>query len=802
VALARRGCGAALLLVLGLAACGRGADPVRGPQRFVLVTIDTLRADHIGCYGDAKATTPTLDALAARGVRFETAISPAPLTLPSHATLLTALDPPEHGVRSNGHYRLPEGLPTLAERMREAGFGSAAFVSAFVLDRRFGLARGFDHYDDRVGVQDLDEGVASRPADQTVDAVLAWLEGAPERFFLWVHFYDPHAPYVAPEAYQARQLGRPYDAEITFADAELGRLLAALDERFGPEGTVAIVTSDHGESLGEHGEPTHAFTLYEATQRIPLLMAGAGLPVGVVVSQGLARLADVAPSVLELAGLPGFEPAAGRSLLPLARGEPEPEPRLAWIETLATQLDFGWSPLLGVRTAEHKYIRAPRPELFALATDPKEEHNLASAEPERVRELDAWIEAREPAKRAAPNLAPGAEVTQQLRALGYVAAEPQATARAYGEVGGADPKDQIGVLAVMQEALQALFAGREARALELLAPLGESGLEVERLRGEAALRSGNFAMARAAAERALRLNPGHAHILVLVGRVAEAEGQLAGAAATFRRALELEPESAEAWIGLGRVAEAEGRIEEARERYAHASDLARVESESVWRLAALEIESGRFAEARSVLSALPQRLVRSPEPAARLALAERRAGRRDLATLRLSGALRVQPAASVLLLAQADVHEEEGREAAALAARRKAHAADPDDRAARLALARSLALVRKDLELARELAEDCAAHARSAEALEVLALVRSARGEYETALALSDEALAGAPEPARPGILLRRAEALAGLGRIEEAARTVAEARALAGDDLRTESSAARVEKLIESASR
>ena len=188
-------------------ACGRLAPPV--PERVVLVSIDTLRADHVGCYGAAEATTPTLDALAARGARFETAISPAPLTLPSHATLLTALDPPEHGVRNNGSYRLREEVPTLAERMHEAGFASAAFVSAFVLDRRFGLARGFDHYDDLLGVQDEEVGVAARSAGQTVDSALAWLEGAPERFFLFVHLYDPHFPYEPPEPHRSRTSAAP-----------------------------------------------------------------------------------------------------------------------------------------------------------------------------------------------------------------------------------------------------------------------------------------------------------------------------------------------------------------------------------------------------------------------------------------------------------------------------------------------------------------------------------------------------------------------------------------------------------------
>ena len=205
----------------------------------MLVTIDTLRADHVGCYGAEWASTPTLDGLARRGVRFTTAISPAPLTLPSHATLFTALDPPEHGVRANGAFRLEEGVPTLAECFESAGFATAAFVSAFVLDRRFGLARGFAHYDDALGVQNEEIGVASRPGGASVDAALAWLESAPERFFLWLHLYDPHAPYEPPEPHRTRQLGRPYDGEIAYADAELGRLLAALDARF-PDGRTLV----------------------------------------------------------------------------------------------------------------------------------------------------------------------------------------------------------------------------------------------------------------------------------------------------------------------------------------------------------------------------------------------------------------------------------------------------------------------------------------------------------------------------------------------------------------------------------
>jgi choline-sulfatase len=786
--------------LLGWAGCAREAEPTAasGAERFVLVTIDTLRADHVGSYGAAGATTPALDALAERGTRFETAIAPTPLTLPSHATLFTALDPPEHGVRGNGSFRLRDDLPTLAERMKAGGFATAAFVSAFVLDRRFGVARGFDHYDDRVGVQALEAGVASRPADQTVDAALAWLAESPERFFLWLHLYDPHAPYEAPEAYQARHLGQPYDAEIAFADAELGRLLAALESRF-PSGTVVLATSDHGESLGEHGEPTHAFTVYDATQRVPLLLAGPGVPAGAVVP-ALVRLADVAPTLLELGGLPALGATTGRSLLPLVRSEAEAAPRVAWVETLATQLDFGWSPLLGVRTPSHKYVRAPRPELYALAADPGETRNLAAEQPELARELDGLVEVRAAAA-AAPRPIVDPEVSEQLRALGYVAGGAASPGgRALGVVGGPDPKDEIrrGTLTTIQAALELMVTGREADALARLDTLDATGLELELLRGEAALRAGAFDRARAAASHARALDPGHAPCLVLLARVAEAEARLADAEAAFRDALALDPGTAEAWTGLGRVAEARGDLEAARESYERASQLARVDSESLWRLAALQLESGHAEAARAALAALPQRISATPQAAARLALAERNAGRPDLAALRLESALRRHPRAPELLLAKAEVLEDQGRAPAALAVLRKAHAARPHTGAVRLALARSLALAEEDLSEALALAEATAEHTRSADASEVLALVHAARGEFAAALAVADEALTAAPPPpARARLLFRRAEALAGLGRSEEAAQDLAEARRLAGESPRAKASAERVEKRL-----
>lgn len=222
----------------------------------LLVTIDTLRADRLGCYGYAGAATPVLDALAARGVRFATAIAHVPLTTPSHASILTGLTPLRHGVRDNGDFVLPDRIPTLAEAFHDAGYRTAAFVSGFPLDRRFGLARGFDTYDDHLphGEDRRRSAYVERPADQTTAAVRSWLEGGtPSPWFLWVHYFDPHSPYEPPPDFAARFAGRPYDGEVAFVDAQIGVLLALLEAKGLAPRTRVLVTADHGESLGEHG---------------------------------------------------------------------------------------------------------------------------------------------------------------------------------------------------------------------------------------------------------------------------------------------------------------------------------------------------------------------------------------------------------------------------------------------------------------------------------------------------------------------------------------------------------------------
>ncbi len=702
-----------IALVVAALACGR---PV---ERVVLVSIDTLRADHLGCYGAAFAHTPRLDALASGGVRFATAISPVPLTLPSHTTLLTGLDPPEHGVRHNGVFRLEEDVPTLAERMREAGFATAGFVAAYVLDRQFGLARGFDRYDDRTSRSKFGRGILGfpeRPANQVVDAALGWLGSAPERFFLWVHFYDPHSEHRPPPGFASAFPGRPYDGEIAFVDAQLGRLLTALGERFPDGRTLVVVTADHGEGLGEHGEATHSHLVYDATQHVPLVMNGPGLRAGRVV-EGVVALRDVAPTLLDLAGAPPLPGATGRSLAAAARGRAL-EPRPAHVETLATQLDWGWSPLLGVRSDGFKYIRAPRSELYDLAADPGETRNLVAAEAERAAALDGELDRRlASARPVVPNLRLADEGRERLEALGYVVATDLAARPDLGVVGGRDPKDEIGTLAVVYEADRLVGEQQPTQALaKLLANPMENNMVYQVLLAAAALAAGDPALAERAARSAIRAAPLLHAGWSRLAQALEMQERWDEAADVYEAMAERDPRSGEVQAALGRLAERAGDLGGAADRYRRAGAVARPEPAATWLLAALELEAGRTDAADALLEDVAQELLAEPVAAIRLARAERRAGRSDRAVARLDAALRASPGWVELRLARAEVLDELGGRAV------------------------------------------------------------EARAEREAALAILDRGMAGLDPAVRGHLLWVRARILEDLGRREEAARSLEEA--------------------------
>ncbi len=372
-----------------IAACGGPKKPGAGTENVLLITLDTTRADRLSCYGYAKNKTPGLDALAERGVLFENAQSPAPLTLPSHCTIMTGLYPPAHGVRNNGSYALAPRFITMARIFHEQGLRTAAFVASFTVDSRFGLNQGFDFYDDQLAPPDRFKLYESeRPAEAVYSVFRTWLEAnAGNRFFAWVHFYDPHFPYTPPEPFLS-QTADPYDGEIAYMDHYVGEISRLLQTLGLTEKTLIVVAGDHGEGFGEHKELGHQFFCYEETQHVPLVFVPPGQEFRGMRLKERVSLVDVLPTVLDLCGLPPQKQVQGRSLVPAMRHKSLPE-RDLYFESLFSNEVLGCAPLTGLYRQNLKWIDLPQPELYDLAADPGEQHNLAQQRPDEVRQLKA-----------------------------------------------------------------------------------------------------------------------------------------------------------------------------------------------------------------------------------------------------------------------------------------------------------------------------------------------------------------------------------------------------------------------------
>lgn len=431
------------------------------PLSVLLVTLDTTRADRLGCYGRTGAATPHLDALAARGVLFRQAYAHVPLTCPSHSSLLTGRLPTRHGVRDNGGYVLAPDIPTVAERFQAAGHRTAAFVSAFVLDRRFGLGRGFGTYHDRVPAgRAADQGDPSHRsvrAEETVGRAMQWLsaDGA-QPFFLWVHLFDAHHPYEPPEPYASRFRADPYDGEIAYLDAQLGPLLDAAAAR----GALVAVVGDHGEGLGDHQEVTHGYFVYGNTQRVPFLLSLPGhLPQGTAVD-GVVRGVDLAPTLLDVAGLPPLADVDGTSLVGWLTGRRDGDAGPAYLESYHPRFWWGAQELLGLRSGRFLFIEAPRPELYDVVADPGEKTNLAASRPAELEALRARLRTINAGGPPAPAGKVDDDTARRLRALGYVGAGP---APAAGPL--PDPKDNGPVLEAVTRGHELLERGQLTEAL-------------------------------------------------------------------------------------------------------------------------------------------------------------------------------------------------------------------------------------------------------------------------------------------------------------------------------------------------
>ncbi|HEY7215709.1 MAG TPA: sulfatase-like hydrolase/transferase [Thermoanaerobaculia bacterium] len=452
----------ALAATLLLAGCRSGSESAgSGPSHpgadVVLITIDTLRADAVGFAGNTRVQTPTLDRLAAAGRVFDDAHAHNVVTLPSHTNILTGLYPYQHGVRDNSGFVLSPRIPTLAARLKQAGYATGAFVAAFPLDSRYGLNRGFDVYDESFprGSDVAEFAMAERRGDQVVAAARAWWDGEKgKRRFLWVHLYDPHAAYDPPEPFASRYRDNPYLGEVAAADSFLAPLLSPFLDGREPAALV-IVTADHGEALGDHGELTHGLFAYEPTLKVPLVVWGAG--VAPRRDDRPARHVDVVPTVLSYLRLAVPPELPGRSLLAAA------DRRAAgYFESLTTSLNRGWAPLRGLLRERKKLIELPIPELYDLAADPREERNLYATERRTSRALrdalpreSAWP----PAKGAVST-----EEEARLHSLGYSAgAAPAKSAYTAAD----DPKNLIGVDRKLQQSVEAYSRRRYEEAAEI-----------------------------------------------------------------------------------------------------------------------------------------------------------------------------------------------------------------------------------------------------------------------------------------------------------------------------------------------
>ena len=573
----------------------------------LLITMDTTRADRLGCYGYKRAKTPNLDNLAAKGVEFLNVYCQVPLTTPSHCSILTGTYPLYHQVRNNGTYALSPALVTLAEVLEGKGFATAAFVSSFTVDSRFGLDQGFEVYDDKFAEAQAFKALNSeRKAEKTFEAFSRWLgKNQARSFFCWVHFYDPHLPYDPPAPYNVEFADSLYDGEIAYMDQVIGKTIEALREKGLLAKTLVILAGDHGEAFGEKVEAGHGVFIYDGTMKVPLIFyAENHLPAGLVIKSRV-RLIDLMPSVLDMLNVPVNKDVQGTSLLPYIEGKKDGD-LTCYLESYYPPETFGWSELVGIIDGDWKFIRAPRSELYNLKTDAKEEKDLVSREARTAALLNRKLE--EIIKAGTSKTKPGRrtlsrEEEDRLRSLGYIGADASVKV---GKGPLPDPKDKMGEFKILFKAKLLEYQGnfeesekyyREILRLEpdvswhyiglaiLLAKERKVGEGIEVLKSGLVrlpdsvvlmsrlasfyMRVGNFKEAFAMSRAALDRDPRQFDALVIAGWSEDMRGNWKESSGYFGKALEIEPENkyirlkyAYALGALGRGAEA-ARIDEA-----------------------------------------------------------------------------------------------------------------------------------------------------------------------------------------------------------------------------------------------
>jgi len=550
----------ALVLMAGLALPPALRGEVKSQPNVVFITIDTLRADHLGCYGDKEIRTPNIDALAAESFRFERAYTPVPVTLPAHTAIFTGTYPTLSGMHDFSGNKLNPKQPTLASVLKQQGYATGAVVGSAVLDSRFGLNQGFDFYYDHFDFNRLQESnleEMERPGNVVADQALDWLgKNAQSKFFLWMHLYDPHYPYRPPAPFSEQYKDRPYDGEIAFADAQVGRLIAFLKAKGLYGHTLIVLTGDHGESLGEHGEKTHGFFIYNATLHVPVLIHLPGMTRGNVLAD-LISLTDLMPTVL--ADVQAEVPAQvqGRSLMPLLTAKKADAANGLYAETFLPRLHFNWSELRSVETEKYQYIQAPKPELYDLASDPGETRNLFSEKKAVGAELQARLNELVRRYSADQELAQKTgldpALMERLKSLGYAGFSGGSNSSTPSE-SLPDPKDRIQIYELISDAIAESQHGEYESSSEKLvsaAKVEPESVPVHYLLGLNYYRLREFSKAVEEFQRVLKLSPDYELAAFQLGLSYARIGDFDQSIQMLKRALELDGTNFSAAYNLG-----------------------------------------------------------------------------------------------------------------------------------------------------------------------------------------------------------------------------------------------------------
>ena len=585
---------------------------LKGDREFnyILITVDTLRADRIHCYGFPTIETPFMDLFASKGIKFERCMAQTPLTLPSHASILTGTHSLFHGVRDNGGFLVPEELVTLAELFRERGYRTSAFVAAYVLDSKWGLDQGFDHYFDNFDLtrfQKISLGSVQRPANEVMDEVLSWLEKKKkEKFFTWIHLYDPHTPYEPPSPYDKKYPGRPYLGEIAFTDSQLGRLWHFLEKNNLLDSSFIIFASDHGESLGEHRESTHGFFVYQEGIHVPLIFVTPFNKLQGISCSQVVSLVDIMPTMLEMAEIPFPLHTQGESLVSLFF-EPKKSHSLAYAETYYPRFHYGWSELKSIQNDRYKLIIAPEMELYDLREDPDEKTNLASSQKKILAELKA--KADDFIDRYSENALEmdyrkiDEETRERLAALGYIGTFTN-TSKLEGKR-LANPKEKIVIFNELSRAKEMSLEGKVDEAIGIIKNIIADDPEIIDAYftlGNIYFKEGNYKEAIANFQESLERRPDDSFAIINIANAYRRMGNLEEAEKFILDNIEKGISDSQFYFILGGIKVIQEKNDEAIKYYQQCLSLNPSSSSSYNALAAIYLNKKDFAQAEKYVN--------------------------------------------------------------------------------------------------------------------------------------------------------------------------------------------------------